>query len=138
LEIKFNWEEIKFSWETEGKDGIVKTFSKLLNKYFEKEIKIKDLQVRSKPTLRQAYEIFYNKSKDILSEDFSKKAEEILKDEEGFSYWEAIWVNQVILEIDWKEIHSNSYDKNVTIWNIKAILEWVLGEFYKKIWSKIS
>ena len=138
LEIKFNWEEIKFSWETEGKDGIVKTFSKLLNKYFEKEIKIKNLQVRSKPSLRQAYEKFYNKSKDILSEDFTKKAEEILKDEEGFSYGEAIWVNQVVLEIDWKEIHSNSYDKNVTIWNIKAILEWVLGEFYKKIWSKIS
>jgi hypothetical protein len=137
LEINFNWKKIKFNWEAEWKDGIIKTFIKLLNNYFENEIKIKDLKVRSKPSLRQVYEKFRKKVDDILSKDFKNKAEEILKNiEDSSSYSEAVWVNHVILEINWKEINSNSYDRNVTIWNIKAILEWVLGEFYKNEFYK--
>jgi len=81
--------------------------------------------------LKQEYEKFCKKLKDYnieVSDDFYKQATKILEDScvGDNCYSEAYGVNQVILDIDSKEIYSNSYDKNVTIGNIKAILEWVL------------
>ncbi len=130
LEILLNWKTIKFSWKTDWKNGIIKTFVQLLNDYFWYEkIKVKDLQIKAKPSLRQVYEKFLEKTKNIISEDFKEKAEQILHEiQNESSYWEAVWVNQVILQIDSREIYSNSYDRNVTIWNIKAILEGVINE----------
>jgi len=132
LEIKLNWKNIIFSWETEWKDWVIKTFTKLLNEYFgEEKVKVKDLIVKSKPSLKQEYEKFCNKLEKYnikVNENFYNDAEKILQSsfEEDNCYSEAYAVNQVILDIDWKEFYSNSYDKNVTIGNIKAILEWVL------------
>jgi len=130
LEIYLNGKDIKFEWETKWKDWIIKTFVDLLNKYFWYEkIKVKDLKVKAKPSLKQVYEKFEKRAKKYLTKDFIEKAKKILFDASWEnSYSEAIWVSHVVLDINWKEIHSNSYDKNVTIGNIKAILEWVLWE----------
>ncbi len=132
LEIELNWKIIKFNWETSWKDWIIKTFINLLNEYFKEEkVKVKDLRVKAKPGLAQEFEKFEKKIKEIwikLSDDFYKKAEQILseeKDENNYSSAKA--VSEVILEINWKEIYSRASDKNVTIANIKAILEGVIN-----------
>jgi len=131
IEIFLKWKNIKLSWKVEWKNWVIKTLVELLNKHFwEKRVIVKDLKVKAKASLVQEFEKFKQRINELqikLSDDFYKKAEEILKDSENKdSYAEAKSINHVILEVDGKEVYSNSYDKNVTIWNIKAILEGVI------------
>jgi len=131
LEIFLKWKKISFSWEVKWNNGIIKTFVDLLNKHFWKEIiKIKKLEIKSKPSIKQEYENFCEKIKKYnikLNKDFYEKSKEILEiSDSSDEYSEAKAVSHIILEVSWKEVYSVASDKNVTIWNIKAILEWVI------------
>lgn len=132
LEIILKWKKISFIWETKDENWVINTFINLINKKIWKDrVKIKKIEIKSKTNLKQEYNNFckkIEKYKIKLSKDFYKKAEEILKSYNDIDdYSKAKSINHIILEIDWKEIYSVASDKNVTIWNVKAILEWVLN-----------
>ncbi len=135
LEISLNWENITFSWETGGEDWVIKTFMESINKYlwWSDIVKVRDLKIKAKPSLKQECEEFLNRAWKYVSEDFIKKMNKILEEiEDKDNYSEQLATNQVILEINWEEVYSIASDKNVTIWNIKCILEWVLYEIVKR------
>jgi len=127
LEIFLNWKIIEFKWEIEWKNGIINTFIKLLNdKIDNKNIRIKDLQIKSKPDLKTEINYFRKRAWNLLSENFNKNMDSIVKDIENKPNSESKAITQVILDIDWEEVYSISSDNNTTKSWIKAILEWVI------------
>lgn len=126
--IKINWDTIELKWETAGKNWVVKTFVQLINDYLWSEVvKIKDITIKPKANIKQEYEKFKNRVNDILSDDFKQTTEKILKwISNEHKYSDAIAISQVVLDVNWEEITSIAWDKDIAIANIKAILEWVI------------
>lgn len=133
--IRINGDTIELKGEAEGKSWIVKTFVQLLNNYIWKDvIEVKDILIKRKANIHQEFEKFKKRVGDILSEDFLEKSQQILDwiiDEDKYSDAKAI--SQVVLDIDWQEIHSIAWDKDITKANIKAILEWSVSYLVKNI-----
>lgn len=125
--ISINWERIEFKWNTDWENWVVKTFIQLLNLYLWKDIiEIQDLQVKSRADMLQEYRKFEKRASIHLSEDFRMRVKTILNWLEEEDWKSAVALSQVVLDINWNEINSISYDHNTTKSTIKSILEWAL------------
>lgn len=133
--IRINWDTLELKWKADWANWVVKTFIQLINNYLWKDIvKVKDLSIKSKANIHQEYEKFKKRVSNILSDDFKITADKILEwTESSNKYSDATAISQIVLDIDGEEITSIAWDNNVSIANIKAILDWVIVHLVNNI-----
>jgi hypothetical protein len=128
LIINLKWKHIEFEWKVEWDNEIINTFIELLNQHFWYDrVKIKNIDIKSKPDIITEINNFRRRAWNILSKKFNTKMDLIIDEINKKSVSKSKEITQVVLDIDWKEVYSMCSGNNTSNSWIKAVLDWVIN-----------
>jgi hypothetical protein len=106
------------------------------------DIDIIDIDIISKPSLRQAVEEFYQNVSQTtfnLSSEFKQKVSNIIWNKNEWDYSKQTWVSHAYMKVNWSRYNSVASWHDITKNNILALMFWALPKIIEKVsWKMIE